>query len=261
MCCLCHRHPPWRSTTVRCRDRICTSRPQGRSDATGHADQSASSADSPSTATKSLPVRSMSNNLRSRTRLRACGLKSSMSDASISALMLITARSGSSRIHIQGLRRVRDTAWFVEGAVEIDLRPVVMCNFRQSCRNGGTAGARRGTSAQTPSELHRKGCKFPTLGLETTPQRQIAPSPTTGLRCGPTEPISVRSRLVRRLIVKAIGLPRGFVPQFGCGLGDSLRRFGFRYSCGLDSFGARARAACRVVTGVFAEPLCYNIIR
>ena len=78
----------------------------------GSADQSANSARRASTAMKSVPLSSTTNAPQSRISPRAYGLNSSMSDASISPLMVIAVSSASVRIHIQGLSRSMDVAPF-----------------------------------------------------------------------------------------------------------------------------------------------------
>jgi hypothetical protein len=118
---------------------IRSSRARGRSVVAGFADQSASSAHSPSTLTESLLVRSMINTAQSRTNLRACGLKLAISDASISPLMLITVRSASVRIQKQGSRRLVSAARFGRDGRGSVLRPVIMCKLSpvlQEWRNG-----------------------------------------------------------------------------------------------------------------------------
>ena len=101
---------------MNCSEQIRMTRTGGRSVVEGSADQSANNAQSPSTAMKSMPLNSTTRSPHSRISLRACGLNSSMSDASISPSTVIEVTPASVRIPIGVSRQSVDVASFRCGA-------------------------------------------------------------------------------------------------------------------------------------------------
>jgi hypothetical protein len=166
---LTRRYLSRRSSTVIRSEQIRMTCARGGSVVAGSGDQRANNARRASTAMKSMPLRSMVNTPQSRTSLWAYGLMLSMSDASISPLMVITVSSASSRIQIQGLPR-STRAPLRRGAWATSLCPVFMSKPSPVLpRVAEWPNMQRDLETQTPKEARRKRLSRQPLGFNLRP--------------------------------------------------------------------------------------------